>query len=98
MHSWIQPFIIADQMFELPILLSSIVLEIANVRALILMKQDDDDTNCEISNDKSEDPGESTLSCDIEEDDSDNRQDVRHLYQVHSEKIIRTTWVPLPKE
>ena len=85
-------------MFELPILLSSIVLEIANVRALILMKQDDDDTNCEISNDKSEDPGESTLLCDIEEDDSDNRQDVRHLYQVHREKIIRTTWVPLPKE
>jgi len=39
-------------MFELPIQLSSIVLEIANIRAIILLKRDDDDTNREISNDR----------------------------------------------
>jgi hypothetical protein len=55
-------------MFELPTQLSSMVLGIANVRAIILMKQDNDDTNREISNDESEDPGESTLLSDIEED------------------------------
>jgi len=48
-----------------------IVLEIANVRAIIRMKQDDDDTDRAISNDKSEHPGESTLSLDIEDDDLD---------------------------
>jgi len=41
------------------------VLEMDNVRAVILMKQDDDNTDREISNDKSEDPGESTFSFDI---------------------------------
>jgi hypothetical protein len=33
------------------------VLEIANVRAIIVMKQDDDDPDLEIINDESEDPG-----------------------------------------
>jgi len=48
-------------MFELQPL--CIVLEIANVRAIIHMKQDDDDTDREeISNDESEVLGESTLS------------------------------------
>jgi len=54
-------------MFELPTQLSSIVLEIANVQAIILMNQDDDDTDREISNAESEDPGESTFSSEIEE-------------------------------
>ena len=44
-------------MFELPTQLSSIVLEIANVWAIIQKNQDDDDTDREISNDESEDAG-----------------------------------------
>jgi len=43
-------------MFELPNQLLSTVWEIANVLVNILMKQDDDDTDPEISNDESEDP------------------------------------------
>jgi len=86
-------------MIEHPTQPSSIELEIANVRAIILLlKQDDDDTDWEISEDESEDPGESTLSSDIEEDDLDNQQEVLHLDQVHREKTIRTTRVPLPKK
>jgi len=44
-----QPIFIADQLFEHPTQPSSILLEIANVRAKILMKQDDNDTDREIS-------------------------------------------------
>jgi len=61
-------------MFELPTQLSTLLLEIANVCTLNLMEQDDDDTNEEISNDESEDAGESTLSSDIEEDNLDIQQ------------------------
>jgi hypothetical protein len=53
-------------MFELPTQPSSIVLEIANSRAIIQMKQDDNDTDREIRKYESEDLGESTLSSDIE--------------------------------
>jgi hypothetical protein len=84
-------------MFELQP--SCIVLEIANVRAIIHMKQDDDDTDREeISDDESEVLGESTLSSDIEEDDLDNQQEVLHLDQARRDKIIRTTRVPQPKK
>jgi len=62
------------------------------------MKQDDDDTDQEISNDKSEYLGESTLLSDIEEDDLDNWQVVQHLDQARRDKTIRTTRVPLPKK
>jgi len=75
-------------MFELPTQPSSIVLEIANVRAMICMKQDDDDTYWVISENQSEDPGESTLSSDSEEDDLDNQQEVLHLDQAHCDKTI----------
>jgi hypothetical protein len=85
-------------MFELPTQPSSIVLEIANVRAIILMKQDDDDTDREISENECEDLGESTLSSDIEEDDLDNQQEVLHLDQARRDKTIRTTRVPPPKK
>ena len=68
MHCRRQPIFIANQMFELPTQLWSIVLEIANVRAIILMKQDKDDTYQEISNDESMDPRDPTLSSEIEED------------------------------
>jgi len=78
---------------------SCIVLEIANVRAIIHMKQDDDDTDREeISNYDNEDTGETTLSSDIKEDDLDNQQDVLHLDQARRDMMIRTTRVPLPKK
>ena len=63
-----------------------------------MMKQDDDDIDREISNDESEDLGESTLSSDIEEDDLDIRQEVLHLDQARRDKTIRTTRVPPPKK
>ena len=85
-------------MFEHPTEPSSIVLEIANVRAIFLMNQDDDDTDWEISNDDSEDPGQSTLSSDIEEGDLEIRQAVLHLDQARRDKTIRTTRVPPPKK
>jgi len=85
-------------MFELPTQPSSIVLEIANVHAIILMKQDNNDTDQEISDNESDDPGESTLLSDIEEDDLDNQQEVLHLDQARRDKTIQTTRVPLPKK
>ena len=75
-------------MFEHPTQPSRIVLEIANARAIILMEQDDDDTNREISNDESEDPGESTLSSDIKEDGLDIWQEVLHQDQARHDKTI----------
>jgi len=95
-HCRRQPIFIANRMFEHPTQPSSIVLEIANVQAIILMKQDDDDTDREISNDESEDPRQSTLSSNIEEDDLDIRQEVLHLNQAYRDKTIRTAEVPLP--
>jgi hypothetical protein len=83
-------------MFELQP--SCIVLEIANVRAIIHMKQDDDTDQEEISYDESQVLGESTLSPDTEEDDLDNQQEVLHLDQARRDKIIRTTRVPQPKK
>jgi len=83
-------------MFDLPTQLSSIVLVIATVQAIILMKQDDHDTDQEISNDESEDLGESTLSSNIEEDDLDNWHEVLRLDRLRRNKTIRTTRVPLP--
>jgi hypothetical protein len=65
-------FFIAHQMFELQP--SCITLEITNVLAIIHMKQDDDDTDREeISDDDSEDAGESTMSFDIEDNNLDNQ-------------------------
>jgi hypothetical protein len=58
-------------MFELQP--SCIVLEIADVHAIIHIMHNDDDTNREeISDDHSEHAGESTLSSNIEEDEMDN--------------------------
>jgi hypothetical protein len=47
------------------------LLGIANFRATILMKQGDDKTDREISNDESAEPGQTTLSSDIEQEDFD---------------------------
>jgi hypothetical protein len=98
LHYRRQPIIIADQMFELPTQPSCIVFDIANVRAIILMKPDNNDMDWEISESESEDLRESTLSSDIEEDDLDNQQEVLHLDQACSDKTIRTTRVPPRKE
>jgi hypothetical protein len=67
-------------------------------RAIILMKQDDDDTDWEISNDQSEDLEESTLSSEIEKDDLDNHQEIQHLDLARRDKTIQTTCVRLPKK
>jgi hypothetical protein len=85
-------------MFELPTEPSSIVLEIANVRAIMLIKQNDNDTDPEISENESEHLGEFTLSSDIKEDDLDNWQEIPHLDQVRHDMTIQTTRVPPPKK
>jgi len=75
------------------------MLEIANVHAIMYLKQDDDDTDQEdIGDDDSEDAGVSTLSSDIDKDDLDNHQEVLHLDHVHHDNIIQTTRLPLPKK
>jgi len=74
------------------------MLEIAIVRAIILMKQDDNATNRESRENEREDFGESTLSSDIEEDHLDNQQEVLHLDQACHDETIRTTTVPPPKK
>jgi len=75
-------------MFELPTQPLSRVLEIANVSAIILMKQDDDDTDREIRENAIEDPEESTVSSDIEEDDLDNQPEVQHRNQARRDQTI----------
>ena len=74
------------------------MLDIANDWALIYITQDNDDTDQEISIDDSEDPGESTLSSAIEEDNLDNKQKVPHLDQVRHERTLRMTRVRLPNK
>jgi len=85
-------------MVALPTQPSSIVLEIAKVHAMILLMQDDDDTDHEISENEGEDTGVCTVSSDIEEDDLDNPQGVLYLDQARCDKTIWTTSVPLPKK
>jgi len=97
-HSRRQPIFIADQMFELPTQLWRIVLEIANVWAKILIKQDDDDTDRQITNHKIEDTGEFTLSSDIMKADLNHREEVLHLDQPGCDTTLQTTRVPLWKK
>jgi hypothetical protein len=75
-------------MFALPTQPSSIVLEIANVHAMFLKQQDDDDSDWEISENESEHPGEYTLSSNIEEDNLDHRQEVLHQVQACHQKTV----------
>jgi len=82
-----QPIFMADHMFELPTQPSSIVLEITNVRAIIFINQDDNDTDREISKNESEDPGECTLSSNIEEADLHNQTEVQHLDQACHDRL-----------
>jgi hypothetical protein len=90
-----QQIIIANQMSEYSMQLSCIVLGIAIDLARILMQQDDDDTHQEINNDESEHPGQPTCSSNIEEDDLGIQQEVPHQDQMHRDKTIRSTTVPL---
>ena len=93
-----QPICIADKMFELPTQPSGMVLQIATFLAIIQMMQHDNDTDWEISNNEIEDPEESALSSDIEEDILYNQQEDLYQDQAHRDKTIRITQVPLPKK
>jgi len=94
-----QPIFMANQMFELPTQPLSRVMEIANVQAIIvLIKQDDDDSDREISEDESNDVGEPTFSSVIEEYDLGDRREVLDPNLVRCDKTLRTTRVPLPKK
>jgi len=59
------------------------------------MKQDDNN-NQEISNNESEDTRESTLACDIEEEDVDHELVVQHLAKECLGKSLWTTMVAHP--
>jgi hypothetical protein len=87
-----------DQIFQLSTQHSSVLLETTNVQAIILMYQYHDDIDQELSNNKCEDPGEYTLSSNIEEDDLDNWQDVLPIDQACCNRKVHTTRVPLPKK
>jgi len=50
--------------------------------SLISLLKQDDDADQKLSDDESEDPGESTLPSDIAEDDLDHQQEVLLLGQV----------------
>jgi len=65
--------------------------------SLISLLMQGDNTDQELSHDKSQDPGESTLSSNIEEDNLDHQQEVLLLGQVRREKSLRTTMVLLSK-
>lgn len=54
-----------------------------------------DETNQEIGDDDSEDNGESTISCDIEDDDLDHQRKIVHVGKAHRDKSLRSTSVPL---
>jgi len=69
----------------------------ANVNSMISMGLNDDDTYCEVRHDETEEPGESTLSSDIEVDNLDNQQQVLYLYPVPHYETLWTTRVPLLK-
>jgi len=58
----------------------------------------DDYTDLQLSEDKSEDPRESTRSSDIQEEDFDQHQVVLLLGQVRQVKSLLTTSVPPPKK
>jgi hypothetical protein len=59
------------------------------------MRQDDDDTDRDISENECEAAGVSTLSSDIKEENLFKQQEVIHLDQAPCDTTIRTTRVPL---
>jgi len=92
-----QPIFIANQMVELPTQPSSMGSEIGIVRAIIPMLQDNDNSDWEISENETKDPGESTLSSDMKEDNLDKQQEVLHPNQTRHDQTIRNTRVPTQK-
>jgi hypothetical protein len=78
-------------MVQVPTKPSSIVLEIANISAIIMLKQDDNDAHWEIIENESDDLAASTLSSDMEEDDVDNLPEVLQLDQTRRDMATRTT-------
>jgi len=58
----------------------------------------DDETDQEIGDHKSEDTGASTLSSNLEDDDLDDQLKVLYLGQVRRDKSLHTSGVPLPKK
>ena len=62
------------------------------------INESEDKTDQEISDDDSEDTGESILSSNIKEDDLDHQEEVLHLGQAPQGKSLRTTRVPQPKK
>jgi hypothetical protein len=85
-------------MIEGPTQHPRIVLEVSNVRAMILIKPDNDDTIQEITNTESDDPSASSLISDIEEDALYNRQEVLQLDEARCDTTICSTRVPLPQK
>jgi hypothetical protein len=75
-------------MFDLPTKPLRMVLEIGNIHAIYLMREDDADTDQEISLNKSGDRGKSTMSYNINADYFDNLQEVLPLNQMHREKTL----------
>jgi hypothetical protein len=67
---------IADQLFELTIQPSSKMLEIANIRAMTRLEQDDFNSDQEVREHKSKDSEESTLSSNIEDGNLHNQQEI----------------------
>jgi len=63
-----------------------------------ITKQDDNDTDPEIADADSADPGKSTMSPNIQDDDLYNPQELLHLHQAPRDKTKRTTMVLLAKK
>ena len=72
------------------------MLEMADVDAINLFKQDDDNTDCEITDRTSEYTGVPNLDPDIKEDNLDNQQEVLHLGEVCHNQKLQTSRVWLP--
>jgi hypothetical protein len=97
MHFRRQPIVITDQIFELQH--ACIVLHIANIRVIIDQMQDDDNTDREeLSDEDSDDAGDSIVSSDSDEDNLDNQQEVLHYDQARCDMVIQSTRLPLPKK
>jgi hypothetical protein len=77
---------------------SSTELEIADVCTIILINDDDDHADREISDDNFTDLGASSLLSDIKEDYLDNQHNVLHPDQAHHGKTLQITRVHLPKQ
>jgi len=97
MHWRRQPIFIADQMFGLPTNPLRMMLEIGNIHTIYVIREDNGDTNQEISENKSGDCGKSTFSSNINADFLENLQEVLHLNLMHHDKAIQAPGVPLPK-